>query len=500
MQSIRTAVRNGRQLPRQGAIVWYAVLGLSLASLVTMATWSYAQDEAEPAEEGVRGILPYEVPEDLTEDSFASLDGNWTDWSAGVAQTLVKFYESESLDLAAQREIIADLKGKLKVMEASLADARYRQLHDPIGDLHGKLARRVKLAEAVLDTLALDPDAARTAQLEANRKKVGRTLAALDAYLRKMNNGTGWLDFLETPEVQKFVDAKDLPKDVPAALKTTHRKLKAAGKLPEKSQRDFLTRPPFKALETAIGGYVEAASTEPADTAELSESLATLVEALERHELEQTSEAAAEARQAFGAVKSTAPDGGDLISEVLRSYYFNFNMKIVISEALLNRIVGEDRTHEGPVRDHILGANVYGNQTTNSRVGIDLRPNNSAARFDLTLNGTVQSSTQGVTDRATVYTSGHHQYWARKPITFDGLAFKLSEATIQVSANNTTTGASTGADGTLFGGIAENVAIRTARGKRSQSEAIARQRVSSRVLPEFNKEVDNKFTTANEDF
>ncbi|HLQ43428.1 MAG TPA: hypothetical protein VK137_01755, partial [Planctomycetaceae bacterium] len=105
----------------------------------------------------------------------------------------------------------------------------------------------------------------------------------------------------------------------------------------------------------------------------------------------------------------------------------------------------------------------------------------------------------GVTEDATVYTYGNHHFQAWKQVTFDGNKFIPGSADISVSPNNTTTGISTSYSGTLFGGIADSVARREVARKRGQAEAIAAQRVSSRVLPEFGRDVDKKIESMNTD-
>jgi hypothetical protein len=163
----------------------------------------------------------------------------------------------------------------------------------------------------------------------------------------------------------------------------------------------------------------------------------------------------------------------------------------VASEAFLNKFVGQSRDETGPVVDFILGANVSGNQNTHTDVSINLVPSNNGAQFDLTAKGAVSASTQGVTDQATIFTQGNHYFTASKRIVFDGERFSSQPARINISTNNTTTGADTNMG--LFSGFANGVAMRRAEGMRGESEAIAASRLQDRVLPQFNSEVDKQF-------
>lgn len=491
--------------PRTGVIFWQSLLATVVLSLVALASWSVAFDEEansdKPAEStgpapepGLQGMLPFFIPNDLATDQWDRLDGNWADWSAGVAKSVTDFYESDSLNAKTYREALVDFERKLEVMETALKDERYRKLHDPLGDLHGKLSRRVAVLKAALDTLELDPAAARDAKIVGALKNVGKELASLRATLADISGGSAWLPFVYADDIQKAVDAGAVPAATPEAFTKAAKKLGAKDKLENKSQREFLDAH-FGGLEKAIQDYLAAEKTEVTDTSGLRDNLTTLIDAIETYEAERTSAAAGDVRKTLGAVKKSAPDGGELIADALQENYLNYNLKIVASESFLNKIVKEERVDSGEVVDYILGANVYGHQTTNTTVGLDLVPNNSKAAFALTLTGVSRSNTSGTTSQATVYTSGYHRFWARKPMTFDGTHLGIQDATIRVDANNTTTGADTG-----FGGLGNNIAMRRANEKRPQSEAIARQRVSSRVLPEFNKSVNAEFKNADAEF
>src|SRR5262249_49637522 len=220
-------------------------------------------------------------------------------------------------------------------------------------------------------------------------------------------------------------------------------------------------------------------------------SLTELVAALDQYEEGHSTSAATAARKAFESVRASSPDGGEAIAKALRNHYFNYNLRIIAGESYLNKLVGQSRNDTGPVRDFILGADVYGTQTTHTDVSIDLVPNNRTAQFDLVARGAVAANTQGITDQATVFTYGNHYFTASKRIVFDGEKFSTQPARISVSAHNTTTGADTHMG--IFSGIGNRIAVNTAEGMRGESEAIAASRLQDRVLPEFNRDVDKEF-------
>lgn len=480
---------------------WLALCGASTIALgTTIASW--ALDDAKPAAAlGLRGILPADVPNSLGEDAFAALEGNWKDWAAQAAADVAKFYGESTADLAAQRQQLDVLKKKLATMEASLKDARYRSIHETLFSLHSALGRRVALAEAVLDTLALDPKKAATARLDSARADLSKSLQDLEAELKTVKNGPAWLAYVRSSEIVSLVSEKKAGKDALPVLTAVQGKLSPTDSTSPEI-RKFLEGSRFVALRQAVADYVKVTAVvdQPVDADKLRAELTNLVISTEKFEESRSTVDAAAVRKAFEAVRKASPDGGERIAGAMATHYFNYNLRVVVSEKFLSRIANHTQTNQGAVHDNILGANVNGQQTTTATAGVDLKPNNSGINFNITLNGVSQSNTAGVTEDATVFTSGYHRFQAWKPVTFDGTKFIPGQSDISVSANNTTTGVSTRASGIpLFGSIADSIARSEVENRRGQAEAIAAQRLSSRVLPEFTQEVDKKIAEMNKD-
>ncbi len=485
-------------------IFWARKSILFSGFIILAATTVWAVDDPMhgpgSSKNGLRGILSTEVPEDLSAEAFAVLDGNWKEWSEDVAGTVAELYENKNLDVAGQREVIAKLKSRLKVMETSLADIRYRSIFDPLYTLHGRIARRVDIATATLDTLDNTSESEKVARLESARRALNKAVENLSVYLRPMANGSRWLTYVRAKQVSAaIVQTVSSQPSIPVLL-GVQRKFKEMDGALDDTQRRFLSQSPFASLERSLDTYLTLAQekTKSTDRSTLRESLARLIGALEDYERDNSSAAAIMARKAYGQICDLAPDGGQRITDAMRTHYFNYNLKVVASEAFLSRMMAKVRTEEGPVRDYVLGADIYGEQTTKATVGIDLKPSDVGARFHVTLDGVTESDTQGVTEQATIYTSGYHSFLATKEVSFDGDKFKTHPATISVNPSNTTTGARTKVSGIpIFGSFFDSYAVSEARRRRGQSEAIAVDRVSRKVIPKFNKAVDEEFGDAN---
>lgn len=472
------------------------LFGYGMAAVMTtagIATLASGHQEPQP-QPGLRGILPTQVPTGLTDEDFSVLGGNWEQWAQEVAKLLQQFYTDDSLDLNGQRTLLRQLHARLTVMEEALRDERYRSIFVPLTTLHGRLERRVALADAALDTLQTDPRTVQSFQQSA-ATDVLRALDALQGWLNTVPNGNAWLPYVQADEIRRALGQGGEPRQAVPVLESVQDRLRVNNRPLADDQKKFLSRQPFADLRRAVGHYLAISrADQPESRQQLRDALAQLMQAVEGYEETHGAEPAAGVRAAFDRLRAIAPDGGLRISSALQNEYMNYNFRVVLSEGFVNRLMASSSQQQGPVTDCILGAAVSGYQWTTSQVNVDVQPSSNTARFALGLTGTTQSSTQGVTSQATVYTSGLANFYATKDVQYNGLAFTSSPAQISVGVNNTTTGIRTRFSGVpILRGIANRIASRQVQARRPETDAIARSRVSDRVLPELNSTVESRF-------
>jgi len=468
-------------------------IAAALALAVLISPTACQAEGADDSGKGLTGLLPTEVPLGLYEDDFLELGASWESWSTDVAAEVAKLYEQEDLDLESQAAVLSLLRKKLGTMETALADRRYRSIYKPLVRMHTRLNRRVSLAEAILTTLSTTPAESHVARVDAARNTVVDAVDDLDEWLtERIRNGRPWLKYVRADQL-RALSGGSVSMDT---LTAVHTRLSGADMLEDQTQREFMQRTQFAHLRESLDSYIALMQTEApvVDQSELRSTLAALVTSIEMWEEGQSSESASRVRAAYLKVRKQAADKGAAVGAALASHYFNYNLRVVASEKFLNKIAGYEHTDNGPVDDFILGAKVDGNQTTTATLGIDLKPSAENIAFYMTLRGNTQTQTIGVTDEARVNTSGYHTFYASKPVHFDGDRFETAPAKISVNASNTTTGVRTEYSSIpLFGSIADSIARGEVASRRARSEAIAVDRVSNRVLPEFNTEGDAEF-------
>lgn len=476
--------------PKQShfGMVSLAVLGfLSLAVVVT-TTMAVEETKTKPVDVGLQGILPAEVPEDLSEDSLEDLKGEWVKWGEQVSDLLAKLYESD-LTVAQQKQTLSDLQKKINEAKGQ-AD---------LSEYCSRLQRRVDIADAILKTLEQDFGSIKTAQAKAKQANLVAVTKSLKQYLDSLQNGEGWIDYLQLNELQKELNNSYSEMELHELMKSIKQKYEGRGALKDATQRKFFNRKQFADLGNAVSAYLADSKANKIDVSKIRDQLTVLVDNLEAYEESQSTKSAYEARKAYDQLRKELQGGLGALTSALRNDYFNYNLRVVVAEDFVNRLIKDSTCETGPVVDCILGAYVTGNQATTTEVGVDFQPSDSTLRFDLTVNGVTNSETSGTTNQAVIYTSGHHQFWGGKEINFDGDSFLTQPAWVQVNAHNTTVGASTRLDGIpILAGIGRKMAYRRTNQLKGEAEAIAAQRVRDRVRPRFDEEVDERISRANE--
>jgi hypothetical protein len=483
---IRPTRRSGRWL-KGGAIC-----------LLFATASSWAVDE-QASSVGLRGLLPATSPAGLGSENFELLDGNWTEWGNSTNALVEQLYSDEALDITGQRALLAQLKSKVGVMETALKDIAYTQLHGPLADLHGRLARRVELASALLDILETDPTAAQQASLDSSYSELKSAISSVRSDLSSIQGGDLWVPYLQLDALTAVANSPD------SSPSTVELLAKVTGKLspdPDwtEAQREFLSRPSLASLSTAVSATSQAI-TAPRNAdprAQVRELSGQLLTSLDEYEATGSTTAAAQARVAYQALKNFAPDRGARLADLMRSHYFNYNLRAVVSEGLMQRVMGDSRNESAWINQCVMGARINGSQWTNTSISVDLRPSMDRALIAMTVDGTVQANTTGTTDQATVFATGYHRFHAEKGVFFDGHSFTSTQALVGVNAHTNIYSAQSNMSGIpLLGRIADGIALGVAQDKAGEANNYTANQIRNEVGPRLDNEAQSKFDKAN---
>ena len=464
--------------------------------LATASSWAV---EDQPAAVGLRGLIPSKSPLGLQSKDFEQLDGNWAEWGTQTNELVEKLYSEDPLDVAAQRDLLAKLKAKVSVMQTALNDVAFTQLHGPLADLHGLLARRVEFNSAILDILESDPEATHKASVEKSYNELKSAIAAVRTDLSSFQGGDQWVPYLELDALDSTTKTADESPSSIELFKKIGTKLTPAPEWSE-AQKAFMARASIAGLNTAVSATAGklASPVGPEARAKLRELSGAFLAGLEEYEATGSNQAATNARIAYSELKALAPDGGKKLTDLMCAHYYNYNLRVITSEGLLRRVMGDSRSEASWVNQCVMGARINGSQCTTSNISVDVRPSGDKAYIALTVDGTVRANTSGTTDQATVFSTGYHNFHAEKAIFMDGHKITSSPATVGVSANTQFYAARTKFSGLpIFGRIAEGVALDVAQDKAGEANAYTANQIRNEVGPRLDSEAQSKFDKAN---
>lgn len=476
---------------------------------MSTASWGDDPAAAQPAPAGWQGIMPTQAPSNLRVEELekitAALPQSWREWGQQTSDLILDFYEKEYATVEEQRAALEAMQRRLSVMESVLSDSsgKYRahpEIRAQVSALYGRLAPRVALTEAILNTLTVDPQ-------QALEQRMGPAQARLDAALNglradlmssKITGGGVWLPWVRFDDLKSVATGDPTTPEAVDVIAAVKNKL-SARETYEPAVKDFVSRPAFLQLEEALDGVLAAlnAGSAPMENEALRALLSELVSTTEAYLAEPTSARADAIRGLDQSIRAAAPDGGSLILSALRTHWLNYNLRANVSEGLLRRLIGENRQEASWINECIMEAYISGHQCTNANISVDVQPSSNGARLVLKLDGTIRSNANAYAGPATIQTAGTHQFSASKPVLFDGDRFLTEPTSVWASANNQTLGARTKFSWIpIVGRIAENVAVNEARSRQGQANALTIQKITQEVSTKLNREADDQFSKA----
>ncbi|MEN1680899.1 MAG: hypothetical protein AAGJ46_15025 [Planctomycetota bacterium] len=116
------------------------------------------------------------------------------------------------------------------------------------------------------------------------------------------------------------------------------------------------------------------------------------------------------------------------LAEQIEARYRNANLRVAIADPLLERFLPIPEPRLEPVRDHIAGAFVRGQSTTDTRLSIRLLPDPHVLRIGLEARGVVQARTVAEPGPVTVRNRSHTSFLAQKTITVDPTGVRADPA------------------------------------------------------------------------
>lgn len=169
--------------------------------------------------------------------------------------------------------------------------------------------------------------------------------------------------------------------------------------------------------------------------------------------------------------------------------------RIELRSAALESRFERRRTEQEPISKSLMNSAVTGSQSTVTETRLKVLPDTNPLQFELINRGDVSSATTGVNRRATVQSTGKHNFEIIKPFWFDGDIFltRTCYGSIQASENPMMVTSAAGARAPLLAPLGDRIAWQRVMRLQPQINQAVAEDVSRDVLPKIDRIVDEDF-------
>ncbi|MHB1037323.1 MAG: hypothetical protein ACYC35_22595 [Pirellulales bacterium] len=473
--------------PKDGASLPDLTLPGAMRETPSAATLQAAPSAPEPETEPVAEIL-WEVPESLLGRLEAlSQECECGQWAMEVSR-LLRRLGAVGVSDAGAKPLLEALHGQVREADLLAAKIAPQPLMAELLRARYALSRRVDLWRQIEPCARPAADVATTAQPDPDR--LSRCLAGVEAATRDSTNGQGWREYLMLDSLRRLAgsgerrtvdDQRDLARRVLARLERAR---------VSSPSRRFLDAGPMASLDSELRHW----AAEPADAR-------VLLEHVEQYEASGLASHARLIAQDSRVLGWSSAAQEQQLGQEIESRYRNANVRISLSDALLNRLVPQPPITADAVQDRILGLPVRGHSTTETDLVIRLLPDEEHLRVILEAKGIVSSQTSSTSGPATIYNQSNSSYEARKlvQIGLDGVT--LSPAEAEASADARLRAVRTDFDPIpLVGWLAKGVARSQYEQNRDDARREVERKVETRARSRIDAEADARIAEAQENF
>ncbi|MBI3462927.1 MAG: hypothetical protein HY000_07675 [Planctomycetes bacterium] len=466
------------------------------AEILTLA--SLAESESRPSEFSFPVSLEQAEPEPAeTAAGPASEVAAIEQPTLAVPAIAVDFPVRTQHEQSPQSEIsdfkseISDLKSEISDLRSGADDVPVRSHHRAVWDLPEGLW-------PWLDAVASDPQAAEwsstvrhlIAELAYVQTKGSRDVQPILAELRR-----------KASDVDQLVGLAPSPEAQTQLRRTQHALLRRldvwelVAALEQQEPRELTRETPQPPERTAarveIPGLLRERVIQPRE----------LLSSIERYE---TSGLASDARRVVELERQLASSllPAELaLHKRIETHYRNCNLRIAVTDDLINRLVPQPEPTTGQVRERILNLPIRGHNSTSTQLSVRLAPDPRRLQLTLQATGLVSSWTAASSGPARLHSRSQANYWVEKTWTIDAAGVRSAPATARADNRSRLRRIESDFDGVPLLGEVVRGLIRRGHAQRSpQAEAEVRGKVRSKAIERFESETAAQVAAAHKAF
>ena len=396
-----------------------------------------------------------------------------TEWATQALQLVENLVDKNSITPINTRQILTDLH------QQALAGISNSNpiLHPDALQAAMAIQRRLGVWSVLLDD-SPSPTAIATNEITNYSDALMPTLSQIAAILENHSNGADWRDYLLLDRLAASTSV-GLQSDSPGRIHLAQEVLSRMqdNRLTE-SQRNFLATQPLAELRA----HLQPIAAGPVNL----ELLDALVERYESGRETRYAIAIARIEQRLlwsPQVRMQA------LAKHLEEHYRGANMRIAITDDLMNRMIPKQKAIITPVRERVAGAKVRGKSRTTTQVRVQLQPDPISWRIVLEAFGKVYSETKSETWPARVQNAAKMKFQAHKLVVIDQEGMRASPTKAQAQGRNELLAVDSQLDPIpIVGRLLRDAA----RQKHEQSRPIALRQVKSKVARQARQRMDKE--------
>ncbi len=407
--------------------------------------------------------------EELTQDRQAE------PWAREVTSELDKL----GLAVATHSDeamLIVDRLNELAREADQVAAAMTRSASPMLGRLRRTqhaMGRRLDIWRRVL--AAGGPDHEVPAQLDPQR--LSAAVAQIDAILGPSDAAKPWREFLKLADLEQL--ASQSISDEEASRRLARSVLKRLNQ-PNLTapQRQFLAQRPMVELATSLRDWLDGSVDLVA--------LLRHVESVEQNGPPSDGRSLADDCQRLAHSPLAIHRA---LGERIQLHYRNANVRVAITEDLINRLLPDREPQYQFVHDQVMGRPVHGQSRTSTEVAVKLIPDPRRLRLALEIQGLVSALTSSTAGPATFFNDSESTYVARKEIELTPQGVRLWPAQVDVNNDLYLRGVKTSLDPIpLVGALVNEVA----RSQHEQSRPAMSMEVERKVANRAKQQIDSE--------
>ncbi len=318
-----------------------------------------------------------------------------------------------------------------------------------------------------------------------SREQIDRLIEQVDADTAQTQDADGWARYLLLDDLIQANRSEGEPQRRIVAQRFLSR-LTWHGL--SESQRRWVERESINALEAVVRRWAVA----PVD-------YASLLGQLERQESDAIDLGGIDVARAVQSLRyATSPEAVELAATI-NAYYRNANIRLAISDTLINRLIPEVDARVEPVRQRILGADVRGQSHVDSQLAVRLIPSPSSWRMQLETSGRVRADTASRSGPVSIRTGSDADFVSTTPLEFTRLSATAGGTHVDVGSNTRIRGVDTDYDSVpLIGSLVREIAVNRYHSLAPQAKQIQHGQIRAGVSSEIDQRVTKQLHDASD--